>query len=139
MSKRVRVKLISVFLVVALLTTMAFAAPVSAQCAESYRIRYGDTLGVIASFFDTTVTNLMNLNNIGNPNLIYAGNTLCVSQTDIPDPAPGAEYVVRYGDTLSQIAYAFGATIREIALVNGITNVDLIYAGEALVIPGLAQ
>lgn len=130
-----RIKIISVLLVIVLMTTMVFAAPVSAQCTQSYRVRYGDTLAVIARFFNTTVTELISLNGIANSNLIYAGNDLCVSETETVPPVVGTDYHVSYGDTLSQIAYAFGSTIRDIALANGITNVNLIFAGETLVIP----
>ncbi len=38
-----------------------------------YTIQSGDTLSKIAADNDTTVDNLMRLNNISNPNLIYAG------------------------------------------------------------------
>ena len=43
-----------------------------------YTIQWGDTLSDIAVKFNTTVTRLCQLNNITNPNLIYAGNTIRV-------------------------------------------------------------
>ncbi len=43
-----------------------------------YTIEWGDTLSDIAVKFNTTVTRLCQLNNITNPNLIYAGNTIRV-------------------------------------------------------------
>ena len=39
-------------------------------------IKYGDTLSEIALKFNTTVKNLVKLNNIQNPNLIYTGEIL---------------------------------------------------------------
>lgn len=43
-----------------------------------YTIQWGDTLSDIAVKFNTTVARLCQLNNITNPNLIYAGNTIRV-------------------------------------------------------------
>lgn len=45
------------------------------------------------------------------------------------------EYRVRLGDTLNSIARAFGTTSSAIARANGISNRNLIYAGEVLSIP----
>ena len=44
-------------------------------------------------------------------------------------------YIVGYGDTLARIAARFSTTVQEIAAVNGIYNVNLIYVGQQLVIP----
>ncbi len=44
-----------------------------------YTIQYGDTLTSIAQKYDVTVANLVQLNHIQNPNLIYAGETLRIN------------------------------------------------------------
>ena len=41
-----------------------------------YKIKYGDTLSKIALKYDSTVSEIAKLNNITNPNKIYAGNIL---------------------------------------------------------------
>lgn len=46
--------------------------------ATTYKIKKGDTLSGIASRYGTTVSALAQANNIKNPNLIYAGNTLTI-------------------------------------------------------------
>ena len=43
-----------------------------------YTIQAGDTLSGIAVMFNTTVVRLCELNDITNPDLIYAGNTIRV-------------------------------------------------------------
>lgn len=67
--------------------------------------------------------------------------------TPTPDPTPlgysGSlhmqRYVVRAGDTLSQIAYAFGCTVEEIVAANGIRP-DEIWPGQTLTVPvGVAR
>ncbi len=44
-------------------------------------------------------------------------------------------YFVQYGDTLSTIALRFNTTMFELARLNGITNYNLIYVGQRLLIP----
>lgn len=45
-------------------------------------------------------------------------------------------YTVKKGDTLSKIAREYGTTYQDIAKENGISNPDLIYAGQTLTIGG---
>ena len=96
-------------------------------------IKWGDTLSQIALDYNTTVRRLVELNNIENENLIYAGETLVVPITN-----SNIEniYIVKRGDTLSQIALNFNTTVSAIANLNKITNVNLIYTGQRLIIPG---
>lgn len=66
-------------------------APASASsCAAWYTVRWGDTLGGIAQRFATSVPVLATINHLGNPNLIFAGSTLCVrlGATGSPPPSP---------------------------------------------------
>src|SRR5258708_5888540 len=55
-----------------------------------------------------------------------------VSQTPAPTPTV---YVVQPGDTLGTIAQRFGVTVDVIMAANGITNPNLLSAGQSLVIP----
>lgn len=50
----------------------------SNEAPQYYMIRWGDTLTKIARQFNTTVDELVRLNNISDPNLIFAGNQLRV-------------------------------------------------------------
>ena len=97
-------------------------------------IRSGDTLSQIANEYNTTVQELVNINNISNPNLIFAGQTLIVSIGTQPENVKIENYTVKPGDTLSQIALEFGTTVSQIARNNNIRNVNLIFPGENLVI-----
>ena len=47
-----------------------------------------------------------------------------------------ATYKIKSGDTLSQIAKDNGTTVSELASLNGISNPNLIYAGQSLKLPG---
>ena len=44
-------------------------------------------------------------------------------------------YVVKQGETLSQIAGRFGVSVQTLVAVNQLTNPNLIWAGEVLTIP----
>lgn len=46
--------------------------------------------------------------------------------------ADGGVYVVRSGDTLTEIAYKTGTTVEYLVAANGIADPDIIYAGETL-------
>lgn len=100
----------------------------------TYTIQSGDTLGGIASRYGTTVAILADLNNIQNPNLIYAGDTI-----EIPASSPQETndlghtlYTVQQGDTLSQIALKYGVTVDQLVTLNQIANPNLIFPGEVL-------
>lgn len=104
-------------------------------------IQRGDTLTELAIKYNTTVARLVELNNIANPNLIFAGKTLIVpsgetaQDTDQNSTSGQTIYIVQRGDTLNQIAASFGTTARAIAIENNIQNINLIYVGQRLIIP----
>lgn len=124
---------------------------------ETITIQYGDTLSELAVEYGTTVERLVNLNNIANPNLIYAGNTLIVpisnSYGNSNSSASSSNsynysnnsgslntsisnfYIVQPGDTLSQIAMSYNTTVKTLAILNNISNVNLIYPGQIILLP----
>lgn len=113
----------------------------SAGGTTTITIQRGQTLSGIALEYNTTVQILVELNNIANPNLIYAGSTLIVPSgetsidTDGNSTSGQTIYVVQRGDTLNKIATEFGTTARAIAVENNIRNINLIYVGQRLIIP----
>ena len=131
--------LASVMVVVLLVASFASAATVSAQaCTWTHRVRIGDTLGNIAHFYNTTVADLLALNTqIKNANLIYWGTNICVSTSTTPPPPPDFTdtYQVKFGDTLGNIAFTFGAALSDLVRVNGIGNPNVIFTGETLKVP----
>ncbi len=148
------IRLFSAFLLLLLLITIVSN---SAFGQTAYTIRTGDTLFSISRQFGVSMQAIAAANNIVNPNLIYAGQTIIIpdgSDTGSPGgptsppPAPppvtnpppptagGSTYVVKGGDTLYKIAVSHGVTIASLVQVNGITNRNLIYVGQVLTIPG---
>ena len=109
------------------------ATPASQPSAVTYTVQPGDTLSGIAAAYNTTYQHLADINGIANPNLIYPGQVLTISGGGAPAPQQTV-YTVQPGDTLSGIAAAFGTTYQRLAAVNGISNPNLIYPGQQIVI-----
>ena len=104
-----------------------------------YTIQKGDTLSEIAQRYNTTVNELVRLNNIRNPNMIYANETLLIptknnSISTGSDDKNNTIYIVQRGDTLYSIAKRFNTTVQNIVNNNGISNPNLIYPGQSLII-----
>lgn len=128
---------------------------VAVVSAATYVVQPGDTLWRISRQFGTTVDSIVQANRIPNPNLIYVGQVLEIPgvgtpvpitpvPTQVPGPTAvptqppaGTTYVVQPGDTLSRIAARYGTTVQAIAQANNIVNVNLIYVGQVLTIPGV--
>lgn len=101
-----------------------------------YTVVRGDTLSEIALKYDTTVSNLVKLNNISNPNLIYPGQKIIIyNNVNLPNECGKTFYTIKRGDTLTKIAKKFDTTISAIVSLNNIKNANLIYAGETIRVP----
>lgn len=111
-----------------------------------YTVQSGDTLSGIALKFSTTSSKLAQLNSISNPNLIYVGQRLLVTQssnsnssssgqsssTTTNTETSSASYTVKSGDTLSGIASQYNTTVNQIVSLNQLSNPNLIYVGQVL-------
>lgn len=127
-----------------LVVAVALVAPqVSPALADTtYVVQAGDTLRVISLKFGVSMTAIISANGITNPNFVYVGQRLTipgVTGTVAATPvasASGATYVVQSGDSLGKIARKFNVSVSALAAANSITNLNLVYVGQSLVIPG---
>ncbi len=106
----------------------------------TYVVQRGNTLSGIAIKYGTTVNELVILNKIQNPNLIFPGENIYVPiksnlQNEELSVLGHRLYTVKAGDTLSELALRFRTTVENIAKLNDIENINLIYIGETLKIP----
>ena len=105
---------------------------------STYVVMSGNTLSSIASKFHTTVDELVQLNDISNPNLIYPGEILKIPSLkrgpskSISNKQYIRTYIVKSGDTIYSIAKRFHTTIEDLVELNGLSNPNLIYTGEVL-------
>lgn len=95
----------------------------------TYTVVVGDTLSGIANKYGTTANYLASLNGITNPNLIYPGQVIKLKGTV---DTSITTYVVKSGDTLSEIANKYGTTVDYLTRINNISNKNLIYVGQVL-------
>jgi LysM repeat protein len=110
----------------------------------TYVVKPGDTLSAIAACYGTTVNELVALNGLWNPNLIYVGQVLKVPGGAPPieppvEPPEACIYWVKPGDTLTRIALQYGTTVWAIAIANNLANPSFIWVGQQLIIPGCAE
>ncbi len=136
-------------------TISATAAP---QPTATYTVGYGQNLAQIAIAHGMTLEEIAHLNNITNPDLIYAGQKLIVagdgsspttntntSSSDAAADAPAdpdrstdnlVTHIVQPGETLASIGLDYGVSWLQIAQTNNIFNADQVAIGEELTIPG---
>lgn len=92
----------------------------------------GDTLTGIARLFNTTVNEIVRLNDIANPNRIFPGQRLFLRvAASVPYPCCDV-YTVKRGDTLSAIGNRFGVDWRRLASINEISNPNRIFPGQII-------
>ncbi len=135
------------------------AAPVEvaealpAPATTTHTVRRGELLRDIARRYNMTVEQIAQLNNIANPNLIYAGQQLTVYSDSAPVEAAPIEaapveavpqvpaaaqeviHVVQPGEYLSSIAQRYGVSWLALAQANNIYDANTIFTGQRLIIP----
>ena len=96
---------------------------------STYVVKYGDTLWKIANMFDTTVEELMKLNDLSS-NLLSIGQILKVKEGS----SFSNEYIVKAGDSLWKIARDYGISVEDLKMANNLTS-NVIFIGQVLTIP----
>jgi LysM repeat protein len=130
------------------------AGAITGDCV--YTVAEGDRLFRIAIRFNTTPEAIARANGIVNMDLIRPAQQLRIPNcngTPTPTTTPsvgtggaatpipgtgggsGQVYIVREGDTLFGIATRYRVRVMALAQANGISNINLIFIGQRLVIP----
>ena len=91
-------------------------------------VQQNQSLFGIAQAYGTTVDELIEVNEIPNPNSLVVGQTLVI-------PIVGSFYWVQPGDSLWSIANKFNTTFQQLASVNGIPSNQPLNVGMRLYIP----
>ncbi|MBE3582720.1 MAG: LysM peptidoglycan-binding domain-containing protein [Limnochordaceae bacterium] len=100
-------------------------------------VQPGDTLWRISRRYGVPIESLIQLNRPPYPNRLTPGQALIVQTPPpvTPPPPPPQRYVVQPGDTLWAISRRFGVNIDAMVRLNHLTNPNLIYPGQVLLIP----
>lgn len=98
-----------------------------------YTVRYGDTLSGIAYRYGTSWQHLAQINHLSNPNYLYVGERIAIDG-NVNRGNNSYYYIVHYGDCLSAIASRYHVSVSYLQRVNHISNPNLIYVGQRLVV-----
>ena len=124
-------------IVVATAATMSLSS--TGASAATHVVRPGETLSGIAARHGTSVSALVRLNDLDDPNLIVAGQRLRVANGGHRGGRSGGggmrTYTVVAGDTLSGIATRFGTTVADLTRANNLKNPNVIVVGTQLRVP----
>jgi len=104
-------------------------------------VKPGETLSEIADRHGVSLNRLMQANGISNPNMVVAGQKLVLpgsstGASHAGSSSRGGSITVQPGDTLSDIADRQGVSLNQLMQANGITNPNMVVAGQKLVLPG---
>ncbi len=97
-----------------------------------YTVKRGDTLSEIARDHDVSLSDVIELNELSNPDLIRPGQVILIPGVD---GSVEQLHVVSSGESLNKIASIYGATASAIADANSMANPDLILPGQEILIP----
>lgn len=102
---------------------------------RNYVVQPGDTLSLIAQRYRTSVSKIMQANNLRNMHRIRAGQSLEIpglAATGAVIEEGAATYRVRRGDTIAVIAQRARLSEAELLTLNDIPNKNRIYVGQEL-------
>jgi LysM repeat protein len=125
---------------------LAQATPAFAQSASEggviHVVQPGENLFRIGLRYGLSTQALAAASGIADANHIYVGQRLIIPTGATPGGTPGRTgqrtTIVQPGGNLYRVGLRFGVSALTIAAANGITNVNHIYAGQRLIIPGAA-
>ena len=128
--------------IAAALGATAVAAMPASVIASTYVVHPGDTLTDIALRHGTTVSALVEANQLANPNLLRIGQLLHIPDSLMGTPgytrgvADAETYTVVHGDTLISIARRYGVDLTALARTNGLNVNAPLHVGVLLQVPG---
>lgn len=120
----------------------------SNESATRHIIRSGETLGLLASRYKTTISKLCEINNLSRNSKLSIGQVIVLPQqansssqsqlasTNQPQrqsrEGEPVYHQVRSGDTLSKLANKYGVTIEDLCSMNGISRESTLRLGQKI-------
>lgn len=123
--------------------------PMKPATERTHTVRAGDTVSALAARYGTTISAIVNANDLNSRAVIYIGQVLTIpgssgSSSSTPDSSSSSSsgsattYTVRSGDTLSGIAAKHGTTVASIIKLNGLSS-TVIHPGQRLKVSGASS
>ena len=104
----------------------------STPSTGTYTVKSGDTLSGIGAKLGVDWKQIASANNISSPYTIYPGQVLKIPGKGSSSSESSRTYIVKSGDTLSEIGEKLGVNWKDIAAKNGISSPYTIYPGQVL-------
>jgi len=129
----------------AFLTATALAQPPVEDC--THQVEPGETAYRIARRYGVTLDQIAQANGLTNLSLLSIGQQLIIPDCGTLSPTPAAgtgttdssacqqTHLIQPGENLFRIALRYRVNLRSLASVNGISNINIIRAGDTLTIP----
>lgn len=102
-----------------------------------YIVKKSDTLYSIAKKFNTTVNDLIKLNNL-NSTILNIGQELIITEQNDNPNSETTIYIVQKGDSLWSISKKFNTTVDELINLNNLSTINL-QIGDKLLVPGKSE
>lgn len=123
-------------LMIAAILSASLATAAGAQSEviyPTYVVQTGDTLFSIAIRFNTTLNEIVEANQISDPNALNIGTELKIPSF----PGVSGQLVVRaagIGDTLESLAVKYHTTVNDLIKINRLASEEQVYIGSELII-----
>ncbi|MBW0173351.1 MAG: LysM peptidoglycan-binding domain-containing protein [Vulcanococcus sp.] len=108
-------------------------------------VKPGETLSEIAERYGTSVQRLMQLNGLRSPQDLWAGSRIQVPGATAATPSGGggatrtttvnANYTVKPGETLSELAERYGTSVQRLMELNNLRGPQDLWAGSRIQVP----
>lgn len=118
---KIGLSILLALLVVAFMTSMTTSKAHAASMSRTYTIVSGDTLSGIASMFGVSVADLVAANDIANPDLIYAGQTITIPDAGSSTNS-GGQLSGSYVDMIHQVFGPYGDGAVNVAMCESSMN-----------------
>jgi LysM repeat protein len=108
----------------------------------NYTVKPGETLSEIAERYGTSVQRLMQLNGLRSAQDLWAGSRIQVpgagssrTSTGARTTTVNANYTVKQGETLSELAERYGTSVQRLMELNNLRSAQDLWAGSRIQVP----
>lgn len=131
---------INITLTILILASCLAGSPVSAQAPEGpiYIVQPGDSLFSIATRFNITIEDLMNANNITDPDLLAAGQQLIIPGLEGVTGILDTE-VINFGDSYRSLIRRTQVPVDVFGKLNRLVSPTEFYVGASMIVPREAE